>query len=208
MKASGVLLQTMARALEWMPNISRIVYSPDADHVLPVEVKDMRDLIPRSVSRMSHHSSDHPFRHLIGAIFISQFVGIREFRTEPRSIGKFGTEFSLNMFDFPQAEDFEAGRFFFQHLTKLELNMAIRDYQRRTIGLHDSEAAQQLANLAKLITAATELRYLALHLSDWNVSAQLMYGHIVHNDQPIFRSLGLRTTWRKLRSLSLGGVYA
>jgi hypothetical protein len=35
-----------------------------------------------------------------------------------------------------------------------------------------------------------------------------MYGHIFPDERPLFRSLGLKATWPKLRSLSLEGIYA
>ena len=49
MKASGVLLQTIAKGLEWMGQVSSIVYSPQ-QHLIPAEVKEMRDVLPRDLA--------------------------------------------------------------------------------------------------------------------------------------------------------------
>ncbi|KAH7388735.1 hypothetical protein BKA66DRAFT_440408 [Pyrenochaeta sp. MPI-SDFR-AT-0127] len=210
MKVSGVLLQTISRALEWMPNITSIVYSPHP-HLIPVEAKDMRDLIPRSASSSSlfpsshitngYASSDHAFRHLIAAIYRSKYAGISELRVEAYQKGQPGTEFSLCMFDFPVADDFLAGKYLFQPLTSLQLNMVL--------SISGScSAKQQLADLAKLLAAAKGLRHLAFHITHWKCSPSLMYGNIFADGRPIFPHLGLRTTWPKLQSLSLEGIYA
>ncbi|KAF1840990.1 uncharacterized protein K460DRAFT_410383 [Cucurbitaria berberidis CBS 394.84] len=217
MKTSGVLLQTIARALEWMPNVSSIVYSPHP-HLVPVEAKDMRDLVPRGTARSSSFPSyqmsngfagvHHPFRQLIGAIYLSKYAGIREFTVEAYQKHHSGTQFSLSVFDFPEAVDLQAGQHFFQHLTKLELNIALQESRSRMGGVDVHRSLKQLANLASLLTATKDLRHLAFHVANWKCSASLMYGFIISDEQPIFRNLGLRTTWDKLQSLSLEGIYA
>ncbi|CAO2650556.1 Nn.00g018480.m01.CDS01 [Neocucurbitaria sp. VM-36] len=203
MKASGVLLQTIARSLEWMHNVSSVVYSPHP-HSIPVEAKVMRDLLPRSTSTPCT-SSDHAFRQLIGAIYLSEYAGIRDFTVEAYRKGNPGTEFSLSLFDFPDPVDLQAGRYFFQHLLKLELSMSLQTFGESGTS---ARGLRQLSNVANLLTAAKDLRHLALHITHWIGSRTLMYGHILSNEQPIFSYFGLRATWQKLRSLSLGGMYA
>jgi hypothetical protein len=46
MKASGVLLHTIARALDHITGLTSMVYSP-RPHLIPVEAKVIRDLVPR-----------------------------------------------------------------------------------------------------------------------------------------------------------------
>jgi len=46
MNVDGVLLQSIARGLGNMQNISSIVYSPH-QHAIPVERKTLRDLLTR-----------------------------------------------------------------------------------------------------------------------------------------------------------------
>jgi hypothetical protein len=200
MKNSEVLLHTIARALEWMPNVSSIVYSPNA-RPIPIERKDMRDLLPRS------HTCDftpwnHAFSYLIAAIFMSDYKGIRELRIEKSAEGVESTSFSLSMFDLPQEQAVLAARHLFQGLHKLELNMALFD------GGSKSGIKEQLANLAKLLVAAKGLRHLAFHIPYWTPSTCVNYGHIWPHREPYFRSLGLGATWRELQSLSLEGIHA
>lgn len=211
MKASGVLLQTMARALEWMDNISSIVYSPH-QHLIPGEVKNMRNVLPRRLacSRAFDHgvhgytSSTHAFRHLIGAVYMTKYRGIRELRVEPYRRGNPGTEFSLAILSFPEPEDFRAAQHLFRSLTKLELNMVLR----RTPEVGGSNNAQQLDNLAKLIMTATDLRHFALHLSRLERQTVYMHGYFFPDGQSIFSHLGLQATWSRLKSMSLKGLSA
>ncbi|KAF1946095.1 hypothetical protein EJ02DRAFT_500233 [Clathrospora elynae] len=217
MKGTGVLLQSLARGLENMPNVSSIVYSP-RQHYIPTERDVVRDVIPRGGlpsapgvgtyrSTNRYTSPDHPFRQLIGAISLSRFTGVREFTVERRKEGEPSNEFSLGIFEFPEKNDLQAGKFMFQHLVKLELNLTISDCPRSFSGPNPG-GVEQLANLAKLLVAAQDLRHLALHISGWAFSHGFMYGHVVHDDQPVFRYLGLGATWPKLRSMSLEGITA
>lgn len=171
----------------------------------------MRDLIPRGASGSSlsprfrtkngYATSNNAFRHLIAALYLVKYVGVREFKVEAYQKRQPGTEFSLCIFDFPKSEEFLAGQHLFKSLINLELNMAL--------GASEPLAAQQqLANLAKLLAAAKDLRHLAMHITHWEYSASLMYGNIFADERPLFPYLGLRATWPKLRSLSLQGIHA
>lgn len=192
MKSDGVLVHTISRALEWMPNISCITYSPHPRH-LPVEVKEVRGLLPRGVTNSftaGYTCSDHPFRQLIAALYISQFTGIREFRTEALDMGP-GTQFSLGIFNLKD-NDMAAGKFLFQHLEKVVMNMSLAVPDEHLLG-------DVLGKFAELLRTTTNLQHLHLQFPDWK---------LVTNPQSLFAGLGLQTTWLKLRTLSLKGVLA
>ena len=208
MKLDGVLLQTMAKGLEWTTNVASIVYSPHP-HLLPTESKVMRDLLPRGTlidsphfhaSQLSAHSSGHPFRFLIGALYVAQYTGVRELRIKPLRAGEPGTPFTLTIFDFPDAVDFKAGAYLFQRLERCELHFKS--------WIEENEVGKQrITNLRKMLAAAEELRNLALHftdsMSDHEAMAILQSG----SERTMISRLGLAGTWPKLRSLSLGGIY-
>ncbi|KAH6615251.1 hypothetical protein C7974DRAFT_437140 [Boeremia exigua] len=192
MKSDGVLVQTISRALEWMPNITCITYSPHPHH-LRTELKETQDLVPRGVTTSSttnYTSSEHPFRQLIAALYMSQFTGIREFRTE--AIGKEpGTEFALDIFNLDDNE-MVAAKFLFQHLEKLVLSMALWVSK-------DDKCGEIMDKFATLVRTSTELRYLHFHPTHWKPEMGV---------RPLFANLGLQTTWHKLQSLSLKYVLA
>lgn len=193
MKIDGVLVQTISRALEWMPNVSCITYSPRPRH-LPVEVKEMRGLLPRGVSTShgtGYTNSDHPFRQLIAALYMSQFVGIREFRTEALN-GEHGTEFSLSIFDLKEDSDMAAGKFLFQHLEILVLNLALHVPNVHLLG-------ETLDKFTELLRASVNLQHIHLHPTN---------GRAEMGARPLFVRLGLLTTWPGLQSLSLKEVLA
>ncbi|KAJ4367489.1 hypothetical protein N0V83_007072 [Neocucurbitaria cava] len=211
MKDSGVLLQTIARSLEWMPNVSSVVYSP-CPRLIPAEAQQMRDLLPRGTD-MYCTTRDHAFRQLIGAIYLSKYTGIREFKAEARPEEDPGTDFALCLFDFPETIDREAGRYLFQHLTKLELSMSLATH------VHWSEMSSKivelLANFTELLVVAKDMRHLTirfpfctLHPDDHFSGGNMSILHFVGARQSIFRHVGLWATWQKLRSLSLEGTHA
>jgi hypothetical protein len=114
-----------------MQNISSIVYSP-RQHLIPTERKDLKDLLARGSYQGRDHGSrvtvwDHPFRQLIGAIFLSQYTGIRELTIErtPVGVDEPSTQFSLGIFTFPDPNDVKAGRHLFRHLIRLDLNVSL-----------------------------------------------------------------------------------
>ena len=198
-----MLLQTMARALEWTPNVASIVYSPHP-HLIPVEAKVVRDLVPRGglanglphLTQIPQNRSEHPFRGLIGALYLSQYSGVRELRIEASRDDESGTPFTFAFFDFPDAIDFQAGRYLFQNLERCELNIKI--WSR-----HDDGGKQRVANLSRMLAAAHDLRHLTLHITSSQLSLMGL-----QPDQSMCAPLGLMKTWHKLRSLSLGGIYA
>jgi hypothetical protein len=124
-----VILQELARGLEAMQNISSIVYSPH-QHLVPTERKDLRDLLPRGAYQGLPHSSrvtasDHPFRQLIGAVYLSQYTGIRKLIIEAPPDDEPSTKFSLAIFAFPDPNDLKAGQHLFRQLISLDLNVSL-----------------------------------------------------------------------------------
>jgi hypothetical protein len=219
LKASDVLLQSMARALEWTTNVSSIVYSPHP-HLLPPEAKLMRDLVPRDfrlgywvvviMSRNEHHiNMQHPFLQLVGAIYLSQYTGVRELRIEPFRESEPGSPFTIDFFDLPDATHVQAGRHLFRHLERCELNLKIisRDDDTAIVSSDDG-GRSRLAHLSHLLAAADDLRHLAFHIVGWRSTLPSAPFLELGPGQPVFSRLGLCKTWPKLRSLSLKGVHS
>lgn len=217
LKASGVLVETLIRALDHMPSVSSIVYSPHA-HLFRAERERMRDLVPvgficypTSRTRRGYTSPDHAFGQLIGAIYLSKFTGIRRLKVERVRDGENAIEFSSEMFDMPNPTDMQAGLHLFCHLTHIELNMALRDLnQEHMVRIEQqkpSRLGQQLANLAKLLASASELRHLTLGLTFWDSLFDL-YGPYILVMKYLFTSDGFDTRWAKLESLSFDNIYA
>ncbi|KAH8731160.1 hypothetical protein GQ44DRAFT_736259 [Phaeosphaeriaceae sp. PMI808] len=217
LKASGVLLQTMARALEWATSVSSIVFSPHP-RLIPIETKVVRDLIPRDIhgnlTRLLQTGDedepsrlDHPFRQLIGAVYLSQYTGIHELLIEAFNEAEPGTPFTFAFFDFPDATDLQAAQFLFKYLERCELNITDGPFHDSTLWFPNSNGLQRLANLSNMLAVANKLRALSLRITGW----QLNVGHIpAINQQPgksMFTRLGLRKTWPELRSLSLEGIH-
>lgn len=195
MKGDGVLVHTLSRALEWMPNISCITYSPHPHH-LPTEAKEVKTLIQRSLSSIpgsSFTASDHPFRQLIAALCLSRFTGIRELTAHcvGRDIADPGTEFALSIFDLNENE-MEAAKFVFQGLEKLVLNMALKVSNEDTFG-------KVTDKFATLLRSTTHLQHLSFEPTHWKSEV---------GPQPLFDRLGLGTTWPELQTFNLKGVFA
>ncbi|KAF2706857.1 hypothetical protein K504DRAFT_385139 [Pleomassaria siparia CBS 279.74] len=137
MRTGGVLFAEISRALEWMVNVSSLVYSPGPRNI-PIERKTMKDILPRGIGGARGmgvesydsfiKSNQHGIHYVIGAIYASQYTGIHEFRVETVHSGheNRGTEFTIFVFDFPDPMHLEAGRFFFRQLHKLKLNMSLQ----------------------------------------------------------------------------------
>lgn len=192
MKSDGVLVHTLSKALEWMPNISCITYSPHPHH-LPVEVKEMKDLVPRNHTTIpdnDYTAPNHPFRQLIAVVYMSQFTGIRELRAAPvrNDVANDGTEFALGIFDLDDNE-MAAARFVFQGLEKLMLSMALKVSDERTF-------TNVTDKFATLLRDTVNLQHLHLHPTHWKSAL---------GAQPLFAQLGLHMFWPKLQTLSLKG---
>ncbi|KAF3000109.1 ssDNA endonuclease and repair protein rad10 [Curvularia kusanoi] len=188
MQTDGILLHTFSRALEWIPNVCCITFSPFPRH-LPSERKDTQELLPRGLRSSPPRGftkASHPFRQLIAALYVSQFAGIRKLRTE--AIGtRPGVEFALSIFDLDDQE-MEAAKYLFRHLESLELSMAI--------WVHDITAFNTIIDkFITLLHTSTDLRHLHLHPTRWK-SRDEFY-------PPRFTRLGLQGTWAKLQSFSL-----
>ncbi|KAI4661165.1 uncharacterized protein J4E79_004976 [Alternaria viburni] len=208
MKEDGVLLQSCARGLENMQNISSIVYSP-YQHTIPMEVKALRDLLPRgalpgALTDNRTTDSDHPFRQLIGAVFLSNYTGIRQLTIEAPREDHRRTEFSLNMFTFPDTNDLSAGRHLFRNLVKLDISLSVLNIPSQTTPptAEIDSPERQLENLTKVLEAAQELRHLSFGILNWRYLNEHPEG------KSIADFIGLGATWPKLRSLKLEGIYA
>jgi hypothetical protein len=203
--------------LEWTTNVSSIVYSPHP-HLIPVEAVVVRDLVPRHFGpghplfpdmHPGHGQNqfrtrlEHPFRQLIGAVYLAQYTGIRELRVEACREKKSGTPFAFHFFDCPDTTDLRAGRHLFQHLERCELNITVGSaHDDASFWPPNDLGKKRLAHVNYLLAAADNLRHLTF---------QIFFGQPIGNsaaEQPLFSRLGLLKTWPQLRSLSLGGIHA
>ncbi|CAN9186101.1 unnamed protein product [Alternaria alternata] len=215
MNVDGVLLQSIARGLGNMQNISSIVYSPH-QHAIPVERKTLRDLLTRGAlpGRLGKNrttSWDHPFRQLIGAVFMSEYAGIRQLTIEAPREGHSCTELSLEMFRFPESNDLLAVKHLFRRLVRLNFNLSILNTQTRDLHplTNIDPPTRQLENLAKVLGAAQDLRHLSFGILDWKHLHEPMWdGGSIPEERSIVDFIGLGATWPKLRSLRLEGIYA
>ncbi|KAH7095363.1 hypothetical protein FB567DRAFT_430549 [Paraphoma chrysanthemicola] len=208
LQTSGVLLQSIARALEWTTNVSSIIYSPH-QHLIPIETSVVRDLVPRDTSIDPSRPLAHPFRQLIGAIFVAQYAGIRELRVESFSEGQSGSPFTFSFFDFPGSMDLPAGEHLFRNLERCILNILIWSRTHdTTLWSNDAVERERLANLNHLLAFANGLRHLSLHINVWYNHSRFPAAVYLRPDQSMYLRLGLQRTWPSLRSASLGGIYA
>ncbi|KAH7085712.1 hypothetical protein BKA63DRAFT_529304 [Paraphoma chrysanthemicola] len=208
LQTSGVLLQSIARALEWTKNVSSIVYSPH-QHLIPIETSVVRDLVPRDTTIGPTRHLAHPFRQLIGAICVAQYTGIRELRVEPFNDGRPGSPFTFALFDFPGPMDLQAGEHLFRNLERCVLNIQIWSRTHdRTLWTNEAFEQERLANLNHLLAFANDLRHLSLHITAWVKPSQFPAIAYLRPDQSMYLRLGLQRTWPSLRSASLGGIYA
>ncbi|KAF2447964.1 hypothetical protein P171DRAFT_355049 [Karstenula rhodostoma CBS 690.94] len=206
----GVLLQTIARALEWMPHVETITYCSHPLHV-PVEKKLMKDILGRSAlypaldvpSRTNSYGSievnENAFHHLIGAICIAKYSSIREFRVKQAQHNTPSRWLALREFHFAEPSHLESGKFFFRNLRKIELDLDFRF----AAGGHEC-----LANLRALLSEAKDLLHLRLYVEP----RHHLHGIRAWLSDPViqspFRCLGLATEWPELRSIDLGRIVA
>jgi hypothetical protein len=201
----GVLLQTIARALEWMPHVECIAYCSHSLQV-PVEKKVMKDILERGlfspawVRSRDQHSSEgvkkNAFHHLIGAICVAQYSNIREFcvkQLHSKVSNRIWLQswLPLGEFYFEEPSHLEAGKYFFRNLRKIEMGLDMRYGGREC-----------LINLRTLLDEAKELRHLRLYAEPLDASLTDVA------NLPLFNSLGLATEWLELRSIDLGGIIA
>lgn len=203
------LFRTFAtEALNRFPKIDSIVYSP-TPRSIPVEAQDLWGLIPRSFipgGESMYSKSDHPFRQLIAAIYWSECVQIREFKVEAGYGYSPGTSFAIELFRFAETTDRCAYLYFFQKLTKLELNVTMPFLVKRigAGGAPEDNDVKQVENLARMINSAEKLQYLSLEINPWGVSTDIkLWSRRAHT---AFRELGLNATWKDLKSLRLLGI--
>ncbi len=192
MKSDGVLVQTVCRALEWLPNIACITYSSHPHH-LPAEQRETQDLVPRGMSTSpgtNYTRSDHPFRQLVAALHMSQLTGIRELKTESLGADP-GTEFALGIFDLNDSE-LVAAKYLFRGLEKISLSMALWVPSERKFG-----AIIQI--FASLLRSSLDLKDLYFRPTHWKSQIGV---------RPLFARLGLKATWPKLRSLNSQQILA
>jgi hypothetical protein len=214
MITSHVLLQTLARALEETSNVSSIVYSPHS-HLLRPEAKLVRDLIPRDNKGpdpnnrnhgLDQRPSQHPFLHLIGAIYLSQYTGVRELRIDAYDKTKPGNPFTFDFFDSPDANSVQASQYLFKNLERCELNIST-SHDDTTFWPSGHCIKSSLVHLSHLLAIAEDLRHLAFHIAGWQsifAAPSLNLGP----GQPLLCRFGLGHTWSKLRTASLKGVHS
>lgn len=217
LKTSGMLLHTLVRALESMPNVTSVVYSPHA-HLRPTEVKDMHDLVPvgftcypTARSRRGYTRPDHAFGQLIGAISLSKSTRIRQLKIERVRLKEPATECSTELFDMPTEEDMRAAKHLFRNLVDIEINLALHDLnfehmvptgRRKHIPI-----TERLANVAELLSAAKHLEHLALYLN--STAFESLNNSPFHHINKFLCNQNLdQYTWPKLQTLTLDGLYA
>jgi hypothetical protein len=203
-----VLLQTLARALEWqLPNVSSLVYSPKPHHI-PLEKKVMKEVLPRG---KNHHGFSHGgFHHLIGAIHVSQYTGFHSFTIEAQTMEYVGNLFHADVFEFIDPSHVDAGKFFFRNLTRVNIALLL-EMDIGSLGPDEDRALRCLANMASLLSEAKDLEDLKLRFYPSHMYADPNrggYGDTFPYNEPTSRYLGLGTTWSKLRSLELEGISA
>jgi hypothetical protein len=114
------------------------------------------------------------------------------------------------MFTFPEPNDLHAVKHLFRYLVRLDFNLSILNVRAETSHPLTTidPPVQQLENLAKVLEAAQDLRYLSFGIINWRYLDELMWGGSIPAGSSIIDFVGLRATWPKLRSLKLEGVYA
>lgn len=220
-RKSMILLHEVSRAVDLLPNLHTVIYSPRPLQI-PIEAKLMRNILPRGIVS-SHHpnswrdfieSCQHGLHHLLGALHQSKYIGIREFKilgpserhdTTNRHDGN--TVLSIDAFDMDSGFT-EAALFFFIQLEKIDMSISLIP-PAGLMGNHVGNGPLQLASLGALLALATKTRELCLRFYPWARSSASTYGHLMDSRQPLLLSLGLDTcTWSYLRSLTLEGIYA
>lgn len=152
------------------------------------------------------------FHQIIGAIYQSQYTGIREFRAEASPPGltprwlypRRSMELTTAGFDMPTDNHLHAGKFFFSHLRRVELNL---DF---AFSGDDPKAdtLRQLSNLAILLAEAKDLMDLSLHLSVLKYYPLQVLELFTRDGRLRIPNLSLGVTWPNLRFLSFGGILA
>ncbi|KAJ4296594.1 hypothetical protein N0V90_006641 [Kalmusia sp. IMI 367209] len=157
--------------------------------------------------------SEQGFHHLIGAIFLltymflkclSRYSGIHEFRVDPpEPIAAVNpgsrTTFGLRDFEFAQPAHLESGKYFFRGLHKVVLYLEL-------LGVQTQVSSKCLENLHTLLTEATNLRHLGLHLFPWHRRPSNTIESIDRGDYLPFARLGLTSEWPGLESIDLEGI--
>lgn len=222
MQDTQSLVKIIAKCLERLTKISSIVYSPNPRSV-PLEAADMYGLVPRSYTyfqspqclkrdrlyyETKHTSPKHPFHALIAAIYLSKYAGIREFRVE-KAGSRFTSLFALDFFTFPDKLDQKACQYFFENLTKLELNFSApyTQYNYRASNADYLEEIMRFGNLARLLRSTGHLQHLSLEFDLWYDITDFI-GCILGGVQSVFGALGLDAPWQNLQSLRLAFVRA
>ena len=222
-KRDGVLLQTIAKALEWMPNVHSVVFT-SVPRTLPVERKDVRDIVPREFESQNWSSSRETpfppprvnlqtgFHHLIGAVALAGYAGVREFRVEPRlehdgrfhladrTVDKPGPfAFGVKDFHFPEQSHFAAGKHFFEHLTSVDVTFG---------AFHRDTSAECFVNMRALLAEAKGLQRLRVSADHRLMGfTRVPAAHSEHSAST-FGLLGLDASWPSLTHVTLQGILA
>ena len=209
----GVLLQTIAKALEWMPHVHSIVYCALPRHI-PAEMKDIQEILPRDVRsdflprrRMTVQGAtseglENGFHHLIGAIAMARYNRIHEFRVEryPSTTWLLPTYlFGFEHFLFSHPTYLEAGKEFFHNLTAVDL--AFTYYRGPT-------TPESLANMRTLLSHIKDLRRICVHMPPSVTRSSVQNSTAGMVDPYSFATFGLTTKWDNLQCVDLQGIYA
>ena len=216
-RTSGILFHTLVRALESMPNVHSIVYSP-GPRSIPIESKKLKDILPRGDPHFTRAYSSvedypnyieraqHGFHMLIGALGSVQYAGVRNFRVDipaPNS-NLLGTELTDYVFAIP-VEQLSAGIHLFSHLQTLTLPIKLT-----APGSHDisPDITVNFAALRTLLKHAKEIENVSVCLRKWKLDPCHMYGAWFDPNGSIIPIALGSPTWPKLRSLRLSGMHA
>jgi hypothetical protein len=215
-RKSLILLRTLERALESMPNVTTVVYSPGPRHV-PAEKKEVKDILPRGEPHCARgfgsfddfvESNQHGFHTLIGALALVNYTGIRSFRIEaPCGASELqGTIFTDYVFELSDEAQMQAGQHLFNALHSLSLPLSLT-----TPGASNQvsrEIPTHLNTLRELLRGARELHELSLRLHKWHPNPCSMYSQTWAPDMSIVPHVLGNITWPHIRSLDLGGFHA
>ena len=216
-RTEGILFHTLVRALESMPNVHSIVYSP-GPRSIPIESKELKDILPRGDPHFTQaypFAEDHPnyieraqhgFHILVGALGFVQYAGVRNFRVDipaPNS-NLLGTELTDYVFAIP-VEQLSAGIYLFSHLQTLTLPIKLIAPGSHHIS---PDITVNFAALRTLLKHAKEIENVSVCLRGWNLDPRHMYGAWFDRGGSIIPIALGSPTWPKLRSLRLSGMHA
>ncbi|OCK86393.1 hypothetical protein K432DRAFT_399353 [Lepidopterella palustris CBS 459.81] len=213
----GILFNTLVRALESMPNVHTIIYSP-GPRTVPAELKEVKDILPRGEPHAIQDrrrgddernalKSQIGFHALIGALGSIQYQGVHNFRVDtPNSKGLRGNAFTDDIFQLSESSQIQAGIHVFRQLHNMELPIKLRDGN----GHRDTsvKTPEHLDTLRTLLAEAKEIKRISLRLKKWHPDPRRMYSDILKSGSSIIPLALGDVYWPKIRKINLGGLHA